>query len=104
MDGVQLHGSVLLTFIVYVVPLFPLTTVSAVSVPVQVVYHAGFVELYGVYHNADITPEQLLIVPVQVVYPHQLDNWQLSVGIVGVPVKSQYFQLVATVHKVQVLA
>ena len=47
---------------------------DAVSVQVQVVYQLGFVLLYGVYHSADIICEQVLIVPVQVVYPHQLVN------------------------------
>lgn len=60
--------------------------------------------LYGVYPKAEITSEQLLKVPVQVVYPHELANWQLSVGIVGFQLKSQYFHVVATVHNVLLFA
>lgn len=43
-------------------------------------------------------------VQVQVVYQQLLPNWQLSVGIVGVPDKSQYLPLVATVQRLQVCA
>lgn len=77
---------------------------EAVNVQVQVVYPLGLVQLYGVNHKAVIISEQLLNVQVQVVYQHQLANWQLSVGIVGFHVRSQYFHVVATVHKSQVLA
>ena len=42
-------------------------------------------------------------VPVHVVYQQLLASWQLSVGMVGLPVKSQYLPVVATVHKSHVL-
>jgi hypothetical protein len=48
-----------------------------------------------VYPKAVVTSLQL----IQVIYPQELASWQLSVGIVGVQDRSQYFQLVATVHK-----
>lgn len=67
-------GAVVDFFIVYTHQVSPLITVKsqATRVPVQVVYQLGFVLLYGVYHRVDIICEQVLIVPVQVVYPHPL--------------------------------
>ena len=56
---------------------------DCVNVQVQEVYQLGFVLLYGVYHSVDIICEQVLIVPVQVVYPHPLAIWQLFV-IIGI--------------------
>ena len=104
-----------------VYPKAEITSAHVLNVQVQLVYQFGFVLLYGVYHNVDIICEQVLIVPVQVVYqalllrqvmlsqdtnvPVQvvnqlsLDNSDTQVGIVGVQVKSQYFPLVATVHR-----
>lgn len=69
---VALVGAVEAFLIVYVVQLSPLITVKSddVSVQVQVVYQLGFVLLYGVYPSVDIIWEQVLIVPVQVVYQH----------------------------------
>jgi hypothetical protein len=42
-----------------------------------VVYHAGLVELYGVYHKADVTSLQ----SIHVIYPQLFASSQLSVGI-----------------------
>lgn len=102
------------------------TTQASIASQVQVVYQHPFVNwllfvgIVGVQVKSQYLPLVATVhkvqaiaygvksdatkVQVQVVYQQPLVSWLLLVGMVGFPVKSQYFQLVATVHRVQVLA
>lgn len=70
---------------------------QVLNVHVQVVYQLGLVELYGVYHNAVVTLAQL----IHVIYPLSFVKHDTFVGC---HVRSQYFQLVDTAHKLAALA
>ena len=70
---------------------------NIIALPHQLIYVNAAVALAvsEVLLNVNVLVSKL----DEVTYQHQLANWQLSVGMVGVQLKSQYFQLVATVHK-----
>lgn len=79
--GVELQGSLLLTFIVYVVPLSPLTTLSS-TVTAHVL---PFTLVTGaVYVIAHELPLKLVTHVALVRYPESLLNADTFVGTVGI--------------------